>query len=60
MQKAEPRTIVIVTHDLNEAIKMADNIMILENGLIKQYASKSEVLNDPSSGFVKEYMWSQK
>jgi osmoprotectant transport system ATP-binding protein len=60
MQKAEPRTIVIVTHDINEAIKMADNIMILENGVIKQYASKNDVLNDPSTGFVKEYMWSQK
>ncbi len=60
MQKAEPRTIVIVTHDLNEAAKLADNIMILDKGVIKQYAAKNELLNDPASGFVKEYMWSQK
>ncbi len=60
MQKAEPRTIVIVTHDLNEAVKLADNIMILEQGIIRQYASKNDLLNNPESGFVKEFMWSQK
>lgn len=60
MQKAEPRTIVIVTHDLNEAVILADNIMILDKGIIKQYASKNDLLNDTASGFVKEYMWSQK
>ncbi|MEO8514615.1 MAG: ATP-binding cassette domain-containing protein [Ignavibacteria bacterium] len=56
MQKAEPRTIVIVTHDLNEAAKLADNIMILESGVIRQYASKKEVLNNPVSSYVKDYV----
>lgn len=56
MQKAEPRTIVIVTHDINEAIKLADNIMFVENGLIKQFASKQEVMNNPSSNSIRDYM----
>ncbi len=56
MQKAEPRTIVIVTHDINEAIKLADNIMFIENGLIKQFASKQEVMNNPSSNSIRDYM----
>lgn len=56
MQKAEPRTIVIVTHDINEAIKLADNIMFMDGGLIKQYASKQEVLNNPASVSIKDYM----
>jgi osmoprotectant transport system ATP-binding protein len=56
MQKAEPRTIVLVTHDLNEAVKLADNIMILESGIIRQYAAKKEVLDNPVHGYVKDYL----
>jgi len=56
MQKAEPRTIVIVTHDLNEAVKLADNIMFMQDGEIKQYGSKKDVLNNPASVSVKDYM----
>ncbi|NOS86484.1 MAG: ATP-binding cassette domain-containing protein [Ignavibacteria bacterium] len=56
MQTAEPRTIVIVTHDLNEAIKLADNIMFMESGEIKQFASKRDVMDNPASISVKDYM----
>lgn len=56
MQKAEPRTIVIVTHDLNEAVKLADNIMFMQAGEIKQYGSKKDVLNNPASISIKDYM----
>jgi len=56
MQTAEPRTIVIVTHDLNEAIKLADNIMFMEAGEIKQFASKKDVMDNPASISVKDYM----
>lgn len=56
MQKAEPRTIVLVTHDLNEAIKLADNIMFMEAGEIKQFASKKEVVDNPASNSIKDYM----
>lgn len=56
MQKAEPRTIVLVTHDLNEAIKLADNIMFMEAGEIKQFASKKDVMDNPASISVKDYM----
>jgi len=56
MQKAEPRTIVIVTHDLNEAVKLADNIMFMQSGEIKQYGSKKDVLNNPASLSIKDYM----
>ncbi|MFI5212313.1 MAG: ATP-binding cassette domain-containing protein, partial [Ignavibacteria bacterium] len=53
MQKAEPRTIVLVTHDLNEAIRLADNIMILERGIIQQYGPIKEVMNNPANESVK-------
>lgn len=56
LQKAEPRTIVMVTHDLNEAIKLADNIMFMESGEIKQFSSKEEMLGNPASNSVRDYM----
>ncbi len=56
MQKIEPRAIVLVTHDLDEAIKLADNIMILEKGIVQQYGSKEDVLNNPSNEFVKNFL----
>jgi osmoprotectant transport system ATP-binding protein len=59
LQKVEPRTIVLVTHDLPEAIKLADNIMILEKGVIQQYASKEDVLNNPANDFVKDFIKAQ-
>lgn len=59
MQAAESRTIVIVTHDLNEAIKLADNIMFMEAGEIKQFASKKEIMDNPASISVKDYMKSR-
>lgn len=59
LQKVEPRTIVMVTHDLPEAIKLADNIMIIEKGVIQQYAPKDEVLNKPANDFVKDFIKAQ-
>ncbi|HMQ80356.1 MAG TPA: ATP-binding cassette domain-containing protein [Ignavibacteria bacterium] len=59
MQAAEPRTIVLVTHDLNEAVKLADNIMFMEAGEIKQFASKKEIMDNPANISVKDYMKSR-
>jgi osmoprotectant transport system ATP-binding protein len=56
LQETEPRTIVLVTHDLNEAIKLGDNIMVLENGVIQQYGTKDDIVNNPQNDFVKNYM----
>jgi osmoprotectant transport system ATP-binding protein len=56
LQKVEPRTIILVTHDLPEAVKLADNIMILEKGVIQQYGTKNEILNSPANDFVKDFI----
>lgn len=56
LQKAEPRTIVMVTHDLPEALKLADNIMIIEKGIMQQYSSKDEILNKPANDFVRDFI----
>jgi osmoprotectant transport system ATP-binding protein len=56
LQKVEPRTIVLVTHDLSEAVKLGDNIMILEQGVIQQYDAKEKILSSPANDFVKNFI----
>lgn len=55
MQKLEPRTIVLVTHDLKEALKLSDNLMLLNEGEIMQYAPKEKILSEPANEFVRNF-----
>jgi osmoprotectant transport system ATP-binding protein len=59
LQQFEPRTIVMVTHDLHEAIKLADKIMLIDKGMIQQYGTKDEILNKPANQFVRDFIGSQ-
>jgi len=59
LQEFEPRTIVLVTHDFREALKLADNIMIIENGVIQQFGTKDEIVNKPANDFVSSFVKSQ-
>lgn len=56
VQKAEPRTIIMVTHDMREAERLADNIVFLEKGEIQQSGTKNEVLKNPINEFVKNFI----
>lgn len=56
LQEFEPRTIVLVTHDFREALKLADNIMIIEKGVIQQFGSKEEILTKPANEFVRNFV----
>ncbi len=48
------KTIVFVTHDIEEAIKMGDSIAVLKGGQIVQLASPMEILANPNDPFVSE------
>ena len=51
------KTIVFVTHDIDEAIKMGDKIAILrEGGHLAQYASPEEILSRPADDFVARFV----
>ncbi|WP_280428158.1 ATP-binding cassette domain-containing protein [Nocardia brasiliensis] len=53
------KTIVIVTHDFEEATKLGDKVLILsEGGHVEQYASPEEILTDPATPFVEEFVGS--
>ena len=51
------KTIVFVTHDIDEAIKMGDKVAVLqEGGKLAQYASPAALLAEPASEFVSDFV----
>ena len=60
IQSEIKKTVVFVTHDLSEAVKMGDRIGVLEDGKLIQVASPQEILENPASDFVEEFMGKDK
>lgn len=50
------KTIVFVTHDMDEAIKLSDRICIMNNGYVQQFAPPEEILKNPASEFVENFV----
>ena len=47
-------TILFVTHDIEEALKLGSRVLILDQGKIEQYAMPEEILQNPATEFVKQ------
>jgi osmoprotectant transport system ATP-binding protein len=57
LQQQVKKTVVFVTHDVDEAIKMGDRIAILrEGGVLAQYDTPAEILRKPADDFVAEFV----
>jgi len=56
LQSKVRKTIVFVTHDMSEAIKIADKICIMDKGEIIQYDTPENILKNPVNDFVSEFV----
>ncbi len=54
LQQEVKKTICFVTHDINEAIKMGDYIVVMNGGKLVQQGTPMEVLSNPANDFVKD------
>jgi osmoprotectant transport system ATP-binding protein len=52
IQRKIKKTVLFVTHDIDEAIKMGDNMMIMNEGKLVQFGKTKDVINHPSDSFV--------
>ena len=60
IQKEYNKTIVFVTHDMDEAINIADMICILKEGKIIQYDTPENILKNPAGEYVEEFVGKNK
>lgn len=56
MQAALKKTIMFVSHDIDEAVKMADKVAIFRGGRIEQYAAPDRLLARPANDFVADFV----
>jgi osmoprotectant transport system ATP-binding protein len=56
IQEEIKKTIVFVTHDINEAIKLGDKIAIIRDGKLVQHADSNEILYNPADQFVESLL----
>lgn len=59
LQKSEARTIILVTHDLREALKLAQEVVILNRGNLVQRGTCAEIVQSPADEFVETFLNSQ-
>ena len=60
LHKKMDTTIVFVTHDMDEAIKIADRICIMKDGNIVQFDTPEEILKNPKNEFVENFIGKNK
>ncbi|MCE5038537.1 betaine/proline/choline family ABC transporter ATP-binding protein [Staphylococcus auricularis] len=56
LQQQLGKTVIFVTHDMDEAIKLADKICIMSEGKIIQYDTPDNILRAPANDFVREFI----
>jgi len=56
LQKELHKTIVFITHDLDEALKIGDRIAILNGGRLVQHGTPQEILLNPADDYVERFV----
>ena len=59
IQKMEPRTILLVTHDLSEAMRLSDRIVVINGGKLEQEGDPDAIIHHPASPFVENFVRTQ-
>lgn len=50
------KTIIFITHDINEAFKLGDRVAIMKDGSIVQIGTPEEILNNPCSEYIEDFV----
>ncbi|MGC9460435.1 glycine betaine/L-proline ABC transporter ATP-binding protein ProV [Vibrio genomosp. F10] len=55
LQNDDKRTVVFISHDLDEAMRIGDRIAIMQNGEVVQVGTPDEILNNPANDYVEAF-----
>ncbi|MEV8466845.1 betaine/proline/choline family ABC transporter ATP-binding protein [Fluviibacterium sp. DFM31] len=56
LQKELHKTIVFITHDLDEALKLADHLVILKDGYVVQQGEPQQILLNPNDPYIEDFV----
>ncbi|MEY2973931.1 MAG: hypothetical protein RIR49_351 [Actinomycetota bacterium] len=56
LQRQLRKTILFITHDLNEALRLGDRVCIMRDGRVVQIGTPEEILTEPATGYVAEFV----
>lgn len=56
LQDSTGQTIIFISHDLNEALRIGDRIALMKDGQIMQIGTGEEILTNPANDFVREFV----
>ncbi|MBS7576350.1 MULTISPECIES: glycine betaine/L-proline ABC transporter ATP-binding protein [unclassified Enterococcus] len=56
LQESVKKTIVFITHDLNEALRIGDRIALMKDGQLMQVGTGEEILTNPANDYVREFV----
>ncbi|UOE92381.1 glycine betaine/L-proline ABC transporter ATP-binding protein [Alkalihalobacillus sp. LMS39] len=56
LQQTMQKTIIFITHDLDEALRIGDRIMIMKDGAIVQIGTPEEILTNPQNTYVERFV----
>lgn len=60
IQKKSNKTMLFVTHDINEAFRLGNKVIIMDQGEVMQYGTRKEIRENPKEGFVKDLIESHR
>ncbi|MCC9622669.1 glycine betaine/L-proline ABC transporter ATP-binding protein ProV [Thalassospira sp. MA62] len=55
LQREHKRTIIFISHDLDEAMRIGDRIAIMQGGIVVQVGTPEEILNNPANDYVQSF-----
>ncbi|MBE6903758.1 MAG: polyamine ABC transporter ATP-binding protein [Ruminococcaceae bacterium] len=56
IQKQTQTTFIYVTHDQEEALTMSDTVVVMNNGVIEQIGTPTDIYNEPANAFVADFI----